>query len=140
MCDASAAVALDADHFVVANDERNKLRIYKRGTAHPVESVDMSNFLGTQPTKESDLEGAAAIGPRIYWIWSHGRNKDAESQERRHRFFATDVQTRSGGVTVVPVGKAYTTLQTDLLAAHQFRPYKLAEAEKLAPEAVGGFN
>jgi hypothetical protein len=139
MCDASAAVALDADHFVVANDERNKLRIYKRGTAHPVESVDMSNFLGTQPKKESDLEGAAAIGSRIYWISSHGRNKDAEYQERRHRFFATDVQIGSG-VTIVPVNKAYTALQTDLLAAPQLRPYELGEAEKLAPEAVGGFN
>ena len=140
LCDASAAVALDADHFVVANDERNQLRIYKRGTAHPIKSVDMSNLLRTQPKKESDLEGAAALGQRIYWLSSHGRNKDAEHQERRHRFFATDVQTGSGGVTIVPVGKAYTALQTDMLAAPQLRPYKLAEAEKLAPEAVGGFN
>ena len=51
------------------------------------------------------------------------------------------MQTGSGGVTVVPVGsKAYTALQAGLLAAPQLRPYKLAEAEKLAPEAVGGFN
>jgi Protein of unknown function (DUF3616) len=141
LCDASAAVALDADHFVVANDERNQLQLYKRGTAHPVKSVDLSSFLGTQPKKESDLEGAAALGQRIYWLSSHGRNKDAEHQERRHRFFATDVQTGSGGVTIVPVGsEAYTALQADMLAAPQLRPYKLAEAEKLAPEAVGGFN
>jgi hypothetical protein len=33
MCDASAAVALDADHFVVADDENNVLRIYRRGRA-----------------------------------------------------------------------------------------------------------
>ena len=30
-CDASAAVALDADHFVVAGDEDNTLRVYRRG-------------------------------------------------------------------------------------------------------------
>ena len=32
-CDASAAVALDAEHFVVGNDERNTLQVYRRGQA-----------------------------------------------------------------------------------------------------------
>jgi serine/threonine protein phosphatase PrpC len=91
MCDASAAVALDADHFVVANDERNTLRIYKRGQPDPVNSVELSTFLGTNEKKESDLEGAARIGTRVYWISSHGRNKDGELQERRRRFFATEI-------------------------------------------------
>ena len=30
MCNASAAVALDAEHFIVADDEDNTLRIYDR--------------------------------------------------------------------------------------------------------------
>jgi hypothetical protein len=92
-CDASAASALSDGHFVVANDERNKLQIYKRGQPDPVGAgLDISAFLGTKVDKESDLEGAATIGSRIYWISSHGRKKDGEFQERRHRFFATDVQ------------------------------------------------
>jgi Protein of unknown function (DUF3616) len=34
----------------------------------------------------------------------------------------------------------FSFLQTDMLAAPQLRPYRLAEAAKLAPEAVGVFN
>ena len=56
MCDASAAVALDAGHFVVANDERNTLRVYKRGQSDPVDSVPIFEFLKTKEKKESDLE------------------------------------------------------------------------------------
>ena len=46
MCDASAAVALGLDHFVVANDELNALKIYQRGQPTPTSSIDLSSFLG----------------------------------------------------------------------------------------------
>ena len=48
MCDASAAVALGADHFVVADDEHNTLLVYRRGKQAPVGSVPLSKFLGTK--------------------------------------------------------------------------------------------
>ena len=141
MCDASAAVALDADHFVVANDERNTLRIYKRGQPDPVKSVELSGFLGTNEKKESDLEGAARIGTRVYWISSHGRNKDGELQERRRRFFATEITSEVGIPTVTPVGNApYKELLADLAAAQQLAVYDLAKASEKAPEAAGGLN
>lgn len=60
LCDASAAVALGADHFAVADDERNMLRIYRRGQPDPVGSLELSTFLGTKKSKESDLEGAGS--------------------------------------------------------------------------------
>ena len=72
-CDASAAVALDADHFVVAGDEDNTLRVYRRGRPEPVGEAPLAAFLASG-NKESDLEAAAAVGQRIYWIASHGRN------------------------------------------------------------------
>ena len=140
MCDASAAVALDADHFIVADDERNTLRIYKRGQPDQVAAVDLSKFLGTKPDKESDLEGAAVIGDRIYWISSHGRNSRGNVQPSRRRFFATQVQSGPGGPTVVPIGKPSVKLLVELRAAPQLAPYKLREAGKLKPEADGGFN
>ena len=59
-CDASAAVALDASHFVVGNDEHNTLHVYRQGQAAPVASLNLSNFLATAADKESDIEGAAA--------------------------------------------------------------------------------
>jgi hypothetical protein len=138
ICDASAAVALDAEHFVVADDEHNVLQIYKRGTPAPVGEVPLAKFLGTKK-KESDLEGAAAIGKRIYWISSHGRNKDGEVQERRYRFFATELKP---GKTprVKPVGQAYTGLLDDLLLERALVQYGLDAASQRAPEAVGGLN
>ena len=139
MCDASAAVALGPDHFIVADDEVNTLQIYRRNREVAVGAVDLSAFLGTEPDKESDLEGAAAIGARIYWISSHGRNKDGEEKKRRYQFFATDIHTGSTP-TVVPVGASYTGLLKDLLGAPGLAPYKLAAAAKLAPKAAGGLN
>jgi hypothetical protein len=138
MCDASAAAALDAHHFVVANDERNQLKVYKRGTADPVDVVDLAAFLGTKQHKESDLEGAATIGNRIYWISSHGRNGKGEEQERRYRFFATEALRREPWIE--PVGKPYTGMLDDLIAAEELKPYKLAEAASRAPKLDGGFN
>lgn len=138
MSDASAAAPLGQDLFVVANDERNQLKIYQRGRADPVEVVDISGFLGTKAHKESDLEGAATIGNRIYWISSHGRNKKGEMQERRHRFFATE--GGHGATRLEPVGKPYTRLLQDMIDAPQLKKYGLAEAADNSPEEVGAFN
>lgn len=137
-CDASAATALNADHFIVANDERNKLQIYKRGQPDQIEpGLDASAFLGA--TKEVDLEGAATIGNRIYWITSHGRNKEGDFQERRHRFFATDIQP-SNPPSAKLVGRTpYAKLLNDMLGDAKLKPL-LTEASKLAPEAPGGLN
>jgi hypothetical protein len=89
-CDASAAVALDTEHFVVAGDEDNILRVYRHGRPEPVGEAPLAAFLGTAD-KESDLEAAAAIGQRIYWIASHGRNSKGKLRPDRQRFFATDI-------------------------------------------------
>lgn len=139
LCDASAAVALGPELFIVANDERNQLKIYRRGQPNAVDSVDLSKFLHTKKDKESDLEGAAAIGKRIYWIASHGRNKKGEVQDRRLRFFATDIED-GAQPALKPAGMAYTDLLHDLVRSAELKPYKLADAARLAPEAPGGFN
>ena len=136
MCDASAAAAIGPDLFVVANDERNQLKVYRRNHSVEEEEIDLSEFLDTKVDKESDLEGAATIGERIYWISSHGRNKKGKFQEGRHRFFATEL--RNG--KLIPVGKPYTRLLDDMIAASQLQQYGLAEASARMPEEVGAFN
>ncbi len=136
MCDASAAAALGPDLFVVANDERNQLKVYRRGQADPAHIADLSGFLETKVDKESDLEGAATIGERIYWISSHARNKKGKFQERRHRFFATEID----GERLVPVGKPYTKLLDDIIAAPQLAQYGLEAASQKMPEEEGAFN
>ncbi|UPT97727.1 hypothetical protein J4G48_0006405 [Bradyrhizobium barranii subsp. apii] len=64
ICDASAAVPLDQDHFIVADDEHNTLQIYRRDLPDPVSTVPVWQFLGTDEDKESDLEGSAVVGSR----------------------------------------------------------------------------
>ncbi|MDC8758839.1 DUF3616 domain-containing protein [Janthinobacterium fluminis] len=144
LCDASAAVALGPDRFIVANDERNTLKIYRRDVAEAQDKVDAWKFLGTKEKKESDLEGAAILGQRIYWISSHGRNASGEVQERRWRFFASDL-----GDGLAPpelLGTAYTNLLADMKSEAGFARLRLAAAAERAPEAPetptqpGGLN
>jgi hypothetical protein len=110
--DASAAVALDKDRFIVADDENNVLRIYSttEGGA-PLQSFDLSSFLKVdQNHPEADIEGAARIGHRIYWIGSHGRNRDGKERPNRSCFFATEIHRTEETVDLVPVGYVCRTL------------------------------
>nr|WP_316643483.1 DUF3616 domain-containing protein [uncultured Roseateles sp.] len=139
LCDASAAEALDAQHFVVASDESNVLSIYQRGRPEAVATVPLADFLDSGD-KESDIEGAAMVGTRIYWISSHGRNKNAKERPERYRFFATDIDAAKRPPGLKPVAKPYKKLLDDLIAADSLKAFKLAAAAKLAPEAPGGLN
>ena len=48
MADASAAMPVGDELFVVADDETNSLRVYRRGRGgFPIQSVNLDNFLGT---------------------------------------------------------------------------------------------
>ena len=142
MCDASAAVAVGDGMFVVANDEDNVLRVYRgdRGGG-PVASFDMGAFLDVEPEHpEADIEGAARIGDRIYWIASHGRNKEAKKRPNRRRFFATEVREAAGRITLAGVGTPYRDLLKDLGREADLDEFKLAEAAEQAPEAGDGLN
>ncbi len=116
-CDASAAAALDSNTIVVADDENNVLRVYKFGQGGlPIFSYDVTGFLGTAGEyPEADIEGATVIGSRIYWLTSHGRNRDGKPRPNRYRFFATEVQVKNGSVAINPVGKPCSTLIIELV-------------------------
>jgi hypothetical protein len=139
MCDASAAVALDANSFVVASDEDNVLRIYRRDQPMPAQTIDLTAFLNADD-RETDIEAAAAIGNRIYWITSHGRNRKGKDRPARQRLFATDIAQRGGSLTVVPAGYAYGRLLADLANASQLARYRLGEASTLPPKTPGALN
>jgi hypothetical protein len=117
MSDASAGVSLGPDKFIAADDEENILKVYKiQNGSKPVFNLDMSRFLETLPDyPEADIEAAAKIGSRIYWITSHGRNRDGRPRPNRHRFFATEIVTDSNGSGIRPVGKPYKNLTSDLV-------------------------
>jgi hypothetical protein len=140
ICDASAAVAAGPNAFVVASDEDNTLRLYSRADPQPRPLLDLGAHLKITTGREADIEGAAAIGDRIYWIASHGRNKEGKERRERQRFFATALAVSGTTVSLTPVGQAYANLLKDLIEAPQLKPYGLEEASNKAPEADGGLN
>jgi hypothetical protein len=142
-CDASAALRLvNTTYFVTASDEDYVLRVYDE--AHPgppVGELDVTAFLApVNIKKEPDIEGSARIDDRIYWIGSHGRDKDGVEQESRQRLFATDVTITAASPELRPAGQPYKQLLTDLLTAPDLADLGLAPAAMLAPEAPGGLN
>ena len=139
MCDASAAVALDENHFAVADDEGNTLRVYKKGDPKPTGEYEVHKFLGNARRAESDLEGAARIGNRIYWISSHGRNREGDEALQRQRFFATDIEGKNGH-KLRPVGKTYGGLLEDLIEDESFKRFGLEHASLRSPKHKGGLN
>lgn len=141
MCDASAVVAL-GEQFVVADDEDNILRVYSRARGEaPVQSLDLSAFLQVDPrSPESDLEGAAPLGDRVYWISSHARNKNGKERPSRQRFFATTIKTANDTLELKPVGEPYTRLLVDLLQEPRLREFDLSAAARRAPKSRDALN
>ena len=145
--DASAAVAAGEDLFIAADDENNILRIYRTDVGGmPVYSYDLTEFLGTEPEHpEADIEGATKTGGRIYWITSHGRNKDGKMRPNRYRFFATEFEVEGGEVGIRPVGRPCRTLVQSMLKIKAIRDLGLDKAamlsekerKKLAPKEEG---
>jgi hypothetical protein len=117
--DASAAVTIHENLFVVADDENNVLRAYQiSGGERPIFVCDMTGSLGVDSEHpEVDIEGAARIGDRIYWISSHGRNKDGKFRDSRHRFFATAIRHHNQEVSLIPEGKVCRTMARYLIDA-----------------------
>ncbi len=142
MCDASAAVSVGTNFFVVANDEDNVLRVYRRRPGGPpVSTVDLNKFLAVQgKSPETDIEGSALVGNRIYWMTSHGRNAKGKTAPDRHRFFATDVVESPEGLKIIPAGRPYSRLLVDFALDSRLLRFGLMSASRLAPKMAGGLN
>ena len=142
MCDASAGVPVGLGMFLAASDEDNVLRTYRfDSSAQPVQGFDMSTFLMVDAGKpEADIEGATTLNNRVYWITSHGRNKDGELRSSRYRLWAVQVEQNNGRIRVHCVGNAYNDLLRDLSAAPQLAKYRLSAGARFAPESRGALN
>lgn len=142
MCDASAAVAVGERFFLVANDEDNVLRLYRNDSSgQPVQVLDLNRWLELEgKSRETDLEGAAQIGTRVYWIGSHGRNVEGKERANRSRLIATDLSFLGGRIALSPVGVAYKTLLADLTRDARYREFRLDQAAGLAPKEKGALN
>jgi hypothetical protein len=133
ICEASAGAFIDSTHFAVASDETNKLQIYERGKAQPIgNGIDMETFTSFD---KSDLEAAAVIGDRVYWISSHSFNSQGEDKSKRKVFFATKIVQADGKPTLVSVGKPVKSLRDPLAKAAGVKPEEMnIEALTATPE------
>jgi hypothetical protein len=142
ICDASAAVPLGQDQFIVGNDEAdnkkgNLLRVYssqESGKASKI--IPINDFVNTD--KEIDLEAVTELNGVIYWMTSHGRNSSGEIKPKRHQLFATKL---TGDDSILEqVGQSYThLLYWELLTESKLKYLRENDLERLAPK-LGGIN
>ena len=141
MCDASAGIALSPTIFVAADDESNQLRTYSTlKPGPPIHELELSAFLQIGKGKpEIDVEGAARVGDMVYWITSHGRNKDGEVRLSRQRFFATRI-TGKDQPRLEITGRPYGNLLRDLVNDPQLAGFELEDASEKAPKKKNALN
>ena len=135
LCEASAGAFIDRTHFAVASDETNKLQIYERGKPEPIgDGIDMKAFTSFD---KSDLEAAATIGDRVYWISSHSFNSQGEDKSKRKVFFATTIVQTDGKPTLKDAGKPVKSLRDPLAKAAGVKPEEM-NIEAMAATPEGG--
>ncbi len=109
IADASAAIALDDDYMIIANDESNLLYVYNRSQSGlPVKTYDFnqSNILSLTDGssgnwKEVDVEAGTksiATTGKIYWLGSMSNSSSFNDKPNRNRLFAVTA-TGTGAAT-----------------------------------------
>jgi hypothetical protein len=144
--DGSAVADVGEGFFVGATDENNEFRLYDVQGGLSSKKLDVGvdaavkSTLGVEKIKECDLEGAAKIGDLIFWIGSHGRNKNAEEKKERQVLFATKLSGSGKDAKLKIAGKVYTKLLDDLVSDPALAPFDLGKAAALAPKEEGALN
>ncbi|MFM8580911.1 MAG: CARDB domain-containing protein [Planctomycetaceae bacterium] len=104
--DASTAIAIDSQHTVVADDEDQVLRLYRRDQSGlPLAEFDFTSSLGLTDLsggvpREVDLEAATRVGNTIYWLGSHSNSANGNSRPNRSRVFATTLSGTGASTTL----------------------------------------
>ncbi len=140
LANASAAIPIDGQRFIVGCDEDNMLKLYEVGQRQPVSRFETSTWLGLQTRNgEADFEGAARIGDVAFWIGSHGRNSSGDRRPDRQRLVAFRVVSRDGRTSLEPMGQPVRSLIEDLLSEPRLAPLDIGAAIARVPDQ-GGLN
>ncbi len=147
MCNASAAVSVGKGLFVVADDEdkkSTKLRLYRIGQAGEPLSKEAINedFLGLEDDGlEVDLEGAAEVDDRVYWIGSHSADKEGKAMRNRRRLFAIKLSVQNGkDLKIKEIDQPYRHLISDLHEDDNYRPFNLIDAARKDSKSDGALS
>jgi len=159
MGDASTAMVVDSNYMLVANDEdmgsnMAPIYLYRRDQSGlEVNEFDFTDDLDLIDNKEVDIEASTKVGNRIYWLGSHGNNKEGKCRPDRKRLFATDI-SGSGENTTLSFVDYYDSLREDLIDLdddladyYDLDPYYgfddgsyCAETGGIKPKRIDGFN
>ncbi|WP_437680129.1 DUF3616 domain-containing protein [Sorangium sp. So ce131] len=150
LCNVSAMVLLPDCRLLAADDEDRSHRLFAiaPGAARAPAPVPAGGRLlasgAVLDDEELDLEGAAWVGDRIYWIGSHGNNKlewkkgkgeysAVKEKPNRHILFAIALSADGG---IEPVGTPYRDLARELVKGIP----GLASTYKAVHSNAGGLN
>ncbi|MDW5595120.1 hypothetical protein VSS74_12280 [Conexibacter stalactiti] len=106
--DLSTAQDVGDGHLLVADDEKNDIRLYdSRISGLPVASFQVGP-LQSGVENEVDFESSARAGDTIYWLGSQ------LNEDNRYDIYKTRLVGRGAAARVVPVGTPYQDLMPDL--------------------------
>ena len=149
--DASAAVSLDSDYMVIADDEVNALLVYHRyQSGLPVTSFRYEDLCGLSDGsdgnyKEVDCEAGTRsfIHPqKAYWSGSMSNGgKHLGEEPNRSCLFETEI-SGTGTQTKFAYNGHYNDLRKQLIKWGDKNGYKLsaAAAYGMTPKSIDGFN
>jgi hypothetical protein len=152
IADASAAIALDDNYMLIANDESNLLYVFDRkNSGLPVVTFDFNQGNALNLTdgtagnyKEVDLEAGvrSIVNPgKIYWMGSMSNNSSNDYKANRDRLFATTV-SGTGAATTFADSLHVDNLRNQLIAWGDTHGYDFttAAADHHSSKAIDGFN
>lgn len=151
IADASAAIALDDNYMVIANDETNLLYVYDRNASGlPVKTFDFNqgNVLsltdGAPSYKEVDIEAgvrSVANAGRVYWLGSMSNSSSFNDKPNRNRLFATTI-TGTGSSTAFANAGSVNNLRQQLITWGDANGYAFSTsaAAGMDPKLINGFN
>ena len=152
IADASAAIGIDDEYMIVANDETNYLYIYNRNhSGLPVKSFDFNqgNILGLTDSiagmwRAVDVEGGvrSTNNPSvIYWIGSMSNNSISDDRPNRNRLFAITVSGKGAAASFTNAGH-YSNLRELLISWGNVQGYDFASSAVAGknPKQGDGFN
>jgi hypothetical protein len=148
--DASAAIALDDNYMVIADDESNKLFVHHRTQSGLyVTSFFYGDLLsltdGTPGNyKEVDVEAGVkspSLSNRSYWLGSMSNSSSFNDKPNRNRLFATDITGTGAATSFSYIGK-YSNLRSQLISWGDSYGYNFTSsaADGKDPKAIDGFN
>lgn len=152
IADASAAIAIDDDYMIIANDETNLFYVYDRKKSGlPVTTFDFNqaNYLtltdgSTNSWKEVDVEAgvkSVTTPGKIYWLGSMSNSSSFNYKPNRDRLFAVNV-TGTGSATAFTHTGFYSNLRQQLITWGDANGYDFTAAAAAGkdPKTIDGFN